>query len=79
MADIGATTNGAGPTMGGEAPTAVLLEVLLRALAHDPARLDEVHSLLHDLGEGAEAEGRIPAGLMRVWPAIWAAREALRA
>lgn len=55
-----------------------LLESLLRALAHDPDQLDEVASLLKELGEGAGPGSRLPNGLLQVWPPIWAAREALR-
>ncbi len=56
----------------------VLLESLLRALAHDPARLDQVASVLKELGEDVESRGHLPKGLLDVWPAIWAAREGLR-
>ncbi len=55
----------------------VLLESLLRALANEPSRLDEVNSVLHDLGEDGDSQ-RIPAGLQELWPAIWAAREMTR-
>lgn len=52
----------------------VLLESLLRALAHEPERLDEVDRLLQELRDGTDANSRIPAGLLDIWPAIWDAR-----
>jgi hypothetical protein len=72
----GSTVSGAGSHASEEG--FVLLESLLRALAHEPRRLDEVASLLKDLGDDEDGRARIPAGLLNVWPAIWAAREALR-
>jgi hypothetical protein len=56
----------------------VLLEALLRALVHQPERLDEVDSLLREFGSGSEANDRLPKGLLEIWPAIWNARETLR-
>jgi hypothetical protein len=52
----------------------VLLESLLRALATAPKRLDEVETVLRELGSDADAHTRLPEGLLEVWPAIWAAR-----
>jgi hypothetical protein len=56
----------------------VLLESLLRTLATAPKRLDEVEAVLRELGNGADAHKRLPAGLLDVWPAIWAARGMIR-
>ena len=56
----------------------VLLESLLRALAAAPKRLDEVEAVLRELGTDSDAHTRLPDGLLEVWPAIWAAREAIR-
>jgi hypothetical protein len=52
----------------------VLLESLLRALATAPKRLDEVETVLRELGSDVDAHTRLPDGLLEVWPAIWAAR-----
>lgn len=79
MRGDGGPVEGTGLTSRGQQEEFVVLEALLRALAREPTRLDEVHRLLQDLGDGDEGRRRIPAGLLEVWPAIWAAREGIRA
>jgi len=79
MADPGtaAEANGTGGSAAQDG--FVLLESLLRALAHDPKRLDEVDKLLKELGDGPEGQSRIPTGLLEIWPAIWQARQGVPA
>lgn len=79
MGGDGSPVEGTGVIGRGQQEEFVVLEALLRALAHDPNRLDEVHRLLQDLGDGDEGRRRIPHGLLEVWPAIWAARQGIRA
>jgi hypothetical protein len=58
--------------------SAALLEPLLRALARDPQRLDEVARLVDDLGRTTEGQALLPEGFHRVWDPIWTVREARR-
>ncbi len=55
-----------------------LLEPLLRALARDPEKLDEVAHLVDDLERTAEGQALLPEGFHRVWDPIWATRGAKR-
>lgn len=75
--DPGPPVEGTGAGAGAWEEGFVLLESLLRALAHEPKRLDEVAALLKELGDEEESRARIPPGLLGVWPAIWGAREGL--
>ena len=63
---------------GGFLYSAALLEPLLRALASNPDRLDEVARLIADLDTTPEGQALLPEGLHRVWDPIWSAREARR-
>jgi len=57
------------PILGSEA----LLEPLMRTLARDPDRLDEIERLVDELTRTEEGRGLLPEG----WPALWSAvREA---
>lgn len=69
---IGGGSNGSGPE------GFVLLESLLRALANNPSRLDQVDSVLRDLTAEGPDRTKLPEGLLEVWPAIWAARGMIR-
>lgn len=55
-----------------------VLESMLRALARNPAALDPIHHLVTDLQATAAGRALLPEHLDGLWPAVWAAREALR-
>jgi len=55
-----------------------LLEALLRTLAHDPDRLDQVRRLIDDLRAEPEGDALLPPGLVEIWEPIWAAAEDVR-
>lgn len=55
-----------------------LLEALLRTLANDPERLDQVQRLIDDLQADAEGDALLPAGLIEIWEPIWAVVEERR-
>jgi hypothetical protein len=63
MGGDGNPVEGTGVIGRGQQEEFVVLEALLRALAHDPNRLDEVHRLLQELGDGDEGRRRNPP-----WP-----------
>jgi hypothetical protein len=63
-----------GSSRGSEA----LLEPLLRALDHEPTRLDDVARILSDLRSTEDGRAKLPAGMEEIWAPIWAAREASR-
>lgn len=48
-----------------------LLEVMLRALAHDPARLREAHRLITDLRKATDGNDPLLDELDRIWNPIW--------
>jgi len=54
-----------------------LLEVMLRSLAHNPARLDPVALLIDDLLNTDQGQRLLPEGIEKVWPQIWQARQGL--
>ncbi len=56
-----------------------VLELMVRALARDPERLDHVARLIESLSASEEGRALIPDGLESVWEPIWAARERSRA
>ena len=63
-----------GPASRGGA-TLPLLEPMLRALHHDPQRLEEVEQLLSDLKSAASAAGaELPPGLASLWQVVDAMR-----
>ena len=74
MVDPGVSAEGNGAGAGTGPEGFVLLESLLKALAHEPERLDEVEKLLKELGDEEQGRSRVPKGLLDIWPAIWAAR-----
>ncbi|MGI8519434.1 MAG: phospholipase D family protein [Actinomycetota bacterium] len=55
---------------GGEA----LLEPMVRALARNPSRLDDIARLVDDMSKTSEGKGRIPAAFSEVWESLWAIR-----
>lgn len=54
-----------------------LLEPLLRALAEDPARLDQIERLVSDLERTEEGKQLLPEELVAVWTAIRLARKSV--
>ena len=55
-----------------------LLEALLRTLARDPDRLDQVRRLIDDLRADHEGDALLPPRLVEIWEPIWAAAEEAR-
>lgn len=51
-----------------------LFESMVRALARDPERLDDVKRLIDDLSNHQETCDLLPEGFERIWKPIWAAR-----
>lgn len=54
-----------------------LLEPMVRALAGEPGRLDEIQRLITELGKTEAGKTLLPDGWTDVWEPIWAARGAL--
>jgi hypothetical protein len=48
-----------------------LLETMLRALARDPDRLEQVQRLIQELRSDEEGEKLLPPGLDAIWAPIW--------
>ncbi len=55
-----------------------LLEPMLHALSRDPSRIDQIARVIDELSATPDGRERLPDGLDRVWPAVLAAREAMR-
>jgi len=55
-----------------------LLEPMVRALAGEPGRLDEIERLITELGKTESSKALLPEGWTDVWDPIWAARGALQ-
>ena len=51
-----------------------LFESLVRALYHNPEKLDEIAQLVDDLREASGAEDLLPRGFDRIWEPIWRMR-----
>jgi len=62
--------------VGGNA--AGLFEQIVRAVHRTPERLDALAAIIEDLRSGSDAAERLPEGLLDLWDAAVAAREALR-
>jgi hypothetical protein len=54
-----------------------VFEVLVRALARYPERLDHVASLLDELVKSDDGRAVLPEGFEQLWEPLWQAREAL--
>ena len=52
-----------------------LFECMVRALAWDPRRLDDLNSLIQDLKGHPETRDLLPEGLDEIWGPIWEARK----
>jgi hypothetical protein len=78
LADLLDALEGDGGKWQHTAASLPLLEALLRTLAHDPGRLDQVQRLIEDLRADAEGEALLPSGLDAIWEPIWAAAEEMR-
>jgi hypothetical protein len=55
-----------------------VLEPMLKALAHDPTRLDQIARLVEDLGKTPEGKALLPEGFDSIWQPIWSARQRLQ-
>lgn len=55
-----------------------LFEQIVRAVHRTPERLDALAAIIGDLRSGPDAAERLPEGLLDLWDAAVAAREALR-
>lgn len=71
---LGTTGTTAG-SMGHEIP---LLESLMKALAHNPAKLDRINRLVDDLSKTDEGRSLLPEGFMQIWQPIWQTRQEMR-
>lgn len=54
-----------------------LLEPMVRSLARDPARLDDIHRVIAELIKTPDGRSLLPHGWRTVWDPIWAARQDL--
>ncbi len=54
-----------------------LFEPMVRALAHDPRKLDDIHRLIRDLERTEAGRELLPDGWASVWEPILASRQAL--
>lgn len=60
----------------GEPPGIVpLFECMVRAVARDPQRIDNLNSLIQDLKGHSETSNLLPDGLDEIWGPIWEARK----
>ena len=82
LSDAGILSLGAGTgaeggvwAWAGSAGSESLLEPLLRALAADPTRLDEIASLVEELSKTPEGTSMLPDGWAEIWKPIWDARK----
>ena len=73
-----AGTWGAGGLRASRGEHMPLLEAMLRALAEEPSRLDDVAQLIQELGRTPTGRAVLPADLDAAWKAIWEVREAAR-
>jgi hypothetical protein len=55
-----------------------LFEPMVRALARDPGKIDEIGSIMEELAKTADGRSILPDGWQEVWEPIRAAREASR-
>jgi hypothetical protein len=51
---------------------------MVRALARDPAKIDEIGSIIEELAKTADGRSILPDGWQEVWEPIRAAREGIR-
>jgi hypothetical protein len=63
-------------TVDAEAP---LLEAMLKALAHEPSRLDAIGQVVADLMASTDGHTRLPPGFLAAWEPIQKARLTLKA
>jgi hypothetical protein len=54
-----------------------LFEPMVRALAHDPRKLDEIGRLVRDLQLTEEGRGLLPDDWAAIWEPIWSVRQGL--
>jgi hypothetical protein len=67
-------TSGRDDDAAGAAPLTNLFEPMVRALAHDPTKLDEIDRLIRDLVRTDGGRELLPEDWETVWDPIWAAR-----
>lgn len=60
------------------AESMALFEPMVRALARDPTKIDEIGSIIEELAKTSEGRDILPEGWDEVWEPIRAAREELR-
>ena len=59
--------------------SSALFEPMVRALARDPTKIDEIDSIIQELAKTPDGRSILPEAWEEVWEPIRAAREALRA
>jgi hypothetical protein len=60
------------------ASSTALFEPMVRALARDPAKIDEIGSIIEELAKTADGRSILPDGWQEVWEPIRAAREGIQ-
>ena len=55
-----------------------LFEPMVRALARDPNKIDEIGSIIEELAKTADGRSILPEGWQEIWEPIRSAREAIR-
>ncbi len=58
--------------------SSALFEPMVRALARDPSKIDEIDSIMQELAKTQDGRSILPEGWQDVWEPIRAAREELR-
>jgi hypothetical protein len=66
------------PPNGASAPPRPLFEALVRALDRDPARLDQIATVVADLRKTADGQHLLPDDFDQIWEPVWAARQRSR-
>jgi hypothetical protein len=61
--------------LGASAGMVPLFECMVRAMAGDPRRLDDLNNLIQDLKGHSETKDLLPDGIDEIWGPIWEARK----
>lgn len=61
--------------LGASAGMVPLFECMVRAMAGDPQRLDDLNNLIQDLKGHSETKDLLPDGIDEIWGPIWEARK----
>jgi hypothetical protein len=61
----------------GRKPEPPLFEIMVRSLARNPEKLDQIARLVSDLGSTDSGRLLLPEGFLEIWEPIWQARQRL--